>query len=325
MDTRGALTAFRDTYLAAGDDEERLSAIWGFRAGDLDALTDPDPAALRAVFEALLGHSGESGSDAELAAIRLIRILWRGLSRTALAAVFHDVSLALLDRCRTLPPSEREIAREAIDSGCEAVDPRLVEALCRELTAREVSRCCRSASCRGAGRAVPRAPIPDFEALRLVVRHSPAGLWSHLVRDLWRLYPPKRFRATGVERTAFWHDIARGMLRRTFEEAQPGDLGDAAPIFFAWVEDLDGMPDLEVEPLLRAMVAWPVPPVVRLLERLEQRSGTGWSSQRFRHKVAAAAREARAALEALGAEVAPAAVPEGQGSEAAPAPHSPVP
>jgi hypothetical protein len=115
------------------------------------------------------------------------------------------------------------------------------------------------------------------------------------------------------------------MLRRTLIEARSGDLRDAQPGFFAWLEALVGMPEEELEPVLPLLMHWTVPPMARVLERWaaaptmrEQLLGGPAHSREFRRKAAEAARELRARL-GEGAELVPAVPPHGNGSEPAPA------
>jgi hypothetical protein len=104
------------------------------------------------------------------------------------------------------------------------------------------------------------------------------------------------------------------LLLRILLEARPDDLGDAVPRFVKYLEGLAGM-DRALEPLLPALVTWPLPPLVKVLDRWSQKA----ASAAFRNKTALAADGLRVALGAVGSEIAPAGRPEEKRREAVPA------
>lgn len=131
-------------------------------------------------------------------------------------------------------------------------------------------------------------------------------------------------RGRRVAHVAHWA-LAAKMLRRTLGEARPGDLGDAAPGFFAWLEELAGMPEEELEPVLPLLPHWPLLATARVLERWAAAPtmrdlllGEPSHSREFRRKAADAAAALRSAL-GEGAELVPAPAPHGDGGEPAPA------
>jgi hypothetical protein len=193
--------------------------------------------------------------------------------------------------------------------------------VCLELTAREVSRTHHLPPLDGTWKLAP-PPTTNLEAVRAVVRHAPPPIWPRLVPDLWRLVNLDSLRVLSLPATVvIWQEIVGQMLRRTFAEARPTDLGDAAPGFFRWLEELPraGLPEEELEPLLHPRAEWIVPPVVRFLEALVSWGDhSSWPSAAFQRRATRAAAEARAELDALGTEMTPATTREGSGHEVAP-------
>jgi hypothetical protein len=325
MPAADALRQFQEAYLAAADADERLAAIWHYRAGHPHPPGDSDPALLRSLIGTLLNHAVQDAPDARLAAARLLRSLWRDLSRETVDEVFQDVTLLLLRRCPALGEGERAVLWEAIEGGFASASPTAVERFCRELIA------------GGADRSLPPFPLPhgrpgpqslgaaNLDMFRLVVKYASRDLWPSIARDLWMLFSVDVRPIMRLESTAFWQEIGRGMLRRTLQELQPSDLKDAAPRFLRWVEDLSHttLPQDELEPLLPALVAWPVAAIARALERW---STVWWFSREFRGEAGHAAAAIRAALGTLGTEVMAGEMAPGTGSEPSPAtaPLSPV-
>jgi hypothetical protein len=311
MLAEAALIRLREDYLAAVDDEERLAAIWHFRARHAEPPPDAEPELLRSVFEALLRRSVPGVSGAQLVAARLIRSLWLAQRAETVDLLLHDVTRLLLDAGPSFGDEERMLLRQALEHGCEQASPAALEHLCLALTDREV------------GRHLPPAStvVPDLETMRLIVRYAPSGIWPRLVGDLWRLYRPRFLRMEGQERSPHWREIGRHLLRRTLAEARPEDLGDTFLEFSAAIEDPARSVEAEFLNLLEPLTRWPIPPVLRLLERLarQDRHHPGYSPSTHGQAAVAAAR-VRARLEALGTAVAPAGVPQAAGTEVAPAP-----
>jgi hypothetical protein len=350
MDEAEALNELRRAYLTASSDEERLAAVLSFRGEHSAAPAEPDAGTLLPVLEALLHHASRDGPDARLVAARLLFHLWRGLSGEALDPFFHAFTLRLLESCPPHGTSERRLVRTAIMHGFAAARPARVDELCRELTEREAIRCRLPRATSGIWSGLATPPTPEIDILEIVAQYASPTVWPGLTRDLWLLYSlgadvrlpfgellmllraetgvkylrTRDARGRRVAHVAHW-SLARQMLRRTLDEAQPGDLRDAETAFFAWLEALAGMPEEELEPLLPSLMRWPLPAMARVLERWaavpmmrELLLGGPSHSRAFRRKAAGAAAAMRAAL-GEGAELVPAVPPHGEGSEPTPA------
>jgi hypothetical protein len=331
-----ALIEFRESFLAARGDGQRLAAIRLLRAALPELPVHIEPDTLEPVLDALLRHALRDGPDARFATARLLRDLWRRLHRETLDPLFSRFTERMLE---SLPDHDLDVRitlRDAVAAGIEIAGPSYVEAFCRDVTAREVARCL-TARARSRGR-LGLPPAPNFDALRLVVKYAPTGIWPELVRDLWSLYnldlnvAEKLARTANLsvsraksraevrrasngkqERVEICWDIARRLARRTLEEARPDDLGDAAPGFFAWLESLTGVAEQEAGALIPSLVAWAVPPAIPVLE-CWSKSAHG---EELRWKASRAAVALRAAL-GITPELVPAPPAHGTGHEVAP-------
>jgi hypothetical protein len=352
-----AMTLFRERYAVARDDSRRRAAIRQFRSAALPSDPGADVTSLTAVLKTLLDHAGRDGAAARRAALELVQQLWRGLSRRSMDALFTELIPRLTECYDALGATEREVAREIVRCGFKIASPALVEGWSLATVTAEAKRCFEPAvpyCVRIGWFAFALHPPPNLDLLRLVVEHAPARVWPRLVRDLWRLYnldfnladslvlssrPPlgqERHRVQ-VRRTSRGHrvvvtscwDLAERMLRRTLTQARPEDLGDAAPLFFEWLETLAVLPEDDLRPFPRLLVNWAVPPVVRVLDRwgapprLWDRLRGASARSALRGDVARALAEVRAALGAS-REVVPAASLPMRGHEPVPARSAPV-